>query len=76
MLVCREGFEVTDDVSIVEYLKHPVFITHGSYANLKVSWNTALLTCLSLARMQAIAASLSAWSLSQLIHEASTMLLV
>jgi 2-C-methyl-D-erythritol 4-phosphate cytidylyltransferase len=37
MLVCREGFEVTDDVSIVEYLKHPVFITHGSYANLKVT---------------------------------------
>jgi 2-C-methyl-D-erythritol 4-phosphate cytidylyltransferase len=36
-LVKREGFEVTDDVSIVEYLKHPVFITHGSYANLKVS---------------------------------------
>ncbi|CAK9266627.1 unnamed protein product [Sphagnum jensenii] len=36
-LVKREGFEVTDDVSIVEYLKHPVFITHGSYANLKVT---------------------------------------
>jgi 2-C-methyl-D-erythritol 4-phosphate cytidylyltransferase len=59
MLVCREGFEVTDDVSIVEYLKHPVFITHGSYANLKVLLNTALLSWLSLARMQAIAASLS-----------------
>jgi len=33
---CREGLEVTDDVSIVEHLKHPVFITEGSYTNIKV----------------------------------------
>ncbi|BBN04679.1 2-C-methyl-D-erythritol 4-phosphate cytidylyltransferase [Marchantia polymorpha subsp. ruderalis] len=36
-LVEREGLEVTDDVSIVEYLKHPVLITEGSYTNLKVT---------------------------------------
>ncbi|KAK1566596.1 hypothetical protein Q3G72_001769 [Acer saccharum] len=35
-LVNREGLEVTDDVSIVEHLKHPVFITEGSYTNIKV----------------------------------------
>jgi hypothetical protein len=31
----REGLEVTDDVSIVEHLKHPVYITEGSYTNMK-----------------------------------------
>ncbi|MCI19621.1 2-C-methyl-D-erythritol 4-phosphate cytidylyltransferase, partial [Trifolium medium] len=31
----REGLEVTDDVSIVEHLKHPVYITEGSYTNIK-----------------------------------------
>nr|AEM42975.1 2-C-methyl-D-erythritol 4-phosphate cytidylyltransferase [Siraitia grosvenorii] len=36
-LVNREGLEVTDDVSIVEYLEHPVFITEGSYTNIKVT---------------------------------------
>ncbi|XP_076924532.1 2-C-methyl-D-erythritol 4-phosphate cytidylyltransferase, chloroplastic-like [Bidens hawaiensis] len=36
-LVNREGLEVTDDVSIVEHLKHPVYITHGSYTNIKVT---------------------------------------
>ncbi|CAA7405118.1 unnamed protein product [Spirodela intermedia] len=36
-LVYREGLEVTDDVSIVEHLKHPVYITEGSYTNLKVT---------------------------------------
>ncbi|CAI9101496.1 OLC1v1038833C1 [Oldenlandia corymbosa var. corymbosa] len=36
-LVHREGLEVTDDVSIVEYLKHPVYITEGSYTNIKVT---------------------------------------
>ncbi|KAJ4952239.1 hypothetical protein NE237_029071 [Protea cynaroides] len=36
-LVNREGLEVTDDVSIVENLKHPVFITKGSYTNIKVT---------------------------------------
>lgn len=36
-LVKRDGLEVTDDVSIVEYLKHPVYITEGSYTNIKVT---------------------------------------
>ncbi|GAA0174232.1 transferase [Lithospermum erythrorhizon] len=36
-LVNREGLEVTDDVSIVEHLKHPVYITEGSYTNIKLS---------------------------------------
>ncbi|KAL5555013.1 hypothetical protein UlMin_037249 [Ulmus minor] len=36
-LVNREGLEVTDDVSIVEYLKHPVYITEGAYTNIKVT---------------------------------------
>ncbi|KAG5525697.1 hypothetical protein RHGRI_032106 [Rhododendron griersonianum] len=33
----EEGLEVTDDVSIVEHLKHPVYITEGSYTNIKVT---------------------------------------
>ncbi|KAL0012978.1 hypothetical protein SO802_000047 [Lithocarpus litseifolius] len=36
-LVNREGLEVTDDVSIVEHLKHPVYISEGSYTNIKVT---------------------------------------
>ncbi|KAM7482275.1 hypothetical protein LguiB_006858 [Lonicera macranthoides] len=36
-LVNRGGLEVTDDVSIVEHLKHPVYITEGSYTNIKVT---------------------------------------
>lgn len=36
-LVNREGLEVTDDVSIVEHLPHPVYITEGSYTNIKVT---------------------------------------
>ncbi|KAK4378748.1 hypothetical protein RND71_000610 [Anisodus tanguticus] len=36
-LVNREGLLVTDDVSIVEHLKHPVCITEGSYTNIKVT---------------------------------------
>nr|GLL37574.1 2-C-methyl-D-erythritol 4-phosphate cytidylyltransferase, chloroplastic isoform X1 [Ipomoea trifida]GMD42394.1 2-C-methyl-D-erythritol 4-phosphate cytidylyltransferase, chloroplastic [Ipomoea batatas] len=36
-LINREGLEVTDDVSIVELLKHPVYITEGSYTNIKVT---------------------------------------
>ncbi|KAG0499024.1 hypothetical protein HPP92_003715 [Vanilla planifolia] len=36
-LVNREGLEVTDDASIVEYLSHPVYITEGSYTNIKVT---------------------------------------
>ncbi|KAL0918923.1 hypothetical protein M5K25_010970 [Dendrobium thyrsiflorum] len=35
--VNQEGLEVTDDVSIVEHLKHPVYITEGSYTNIKVT---------------------------------------
>ncbi|CAH9085994.1 unnamed protein product [Cuscuta europaea] len=36
-LINREGLEVTDDVSIVELLNHPVYITKGSYTNIKVT---------------------------------------
>nr|ABU48538.1 2-C-methyl-D-erythritol 4-phosphate cytidyltransferase [Taxus x media] len=36
-LVQRDSLEVTDDVSIVEHLKHPVYITQGSYTNIKVT---------------------------------------
>ncbi|XP_010252286.1 PREDICTED: 2-C-methyl-D-erythritol 4-phosphate cytidylyltransferase, chloroplastic [Nelumbo nucifera] len=36
-LVNKKGLEVTDDVSIVEHLKHPVYITEGSYTNIKVT---------------------------------------
>lgn len=36
-LVNSKGLEVTDDVSIVEHLQHPVFITEGSYTNIKIT---------------------------------------
>ncbi|KAH9603117.1 hypothetical protein KSS87_002691 [Heliosperma pusillum] len=36
-LVNRKGLEVTDDVSIVEHLNHPVYITEGSYTNIKIT---------------------------------------
>lgn len=36
-LVKRRGLEVTDDVSIVEHLGHPVYITEGSYTNIKIT---------------------------------------
>ncbi|XVF75105.1 hypothetical protein PTKIN_Ptkin13bG0161400 [Pterospermum kingtungense] len=36
-LVNRESLEVTDDVSIVEHLNHPVYVTEGSYTNIKVT---------------------------------------
>ncbi|MCO5568367.1 hypothetical protein L7F22_022066 [Adiantum nelumboides] len=36
-LIEQRNLEVTDDVSIVEHLKHPVFITEGSYTNIKVT---------------------------------------
>ncbi|KAB2025231.1 hypothetical protein ES319_D06G136000v1 [Gossypium barbadense] len=36
-LVHRGGLEVTDDVSIVEHLKHPVYVTEGCYTNIKVT---------------------------------------
>lgn len=35
-LLYSKGLEVTDDVSIVEHLMHPVYITEGSYTNIKV----------------------------------------
>ncbi|XP_028805033.1 2-C-methyl-D-erythritol 4-phosphate cytidylyltransferase, chloroplastic-like [Neltuma alba] len=36
-LVNGGGLEVTDDVSIVEHLQHAVYITEGSYTNIKVT---------------------------------------
>ncbi|XP_021746462.1 2-C-methyl-D-erythritol 4-phosphate cytidylyltransferase, chloroplastic-like [Chenopodium quinoa] len=42
-LVNRKGLEVTDDVSIVEHLGHPVFITEGSYTNIKITTPNDLL---------------------------------
>ncbi|XP_042983413.1 2-C-methyl-D-erythritol 4-phosphate cytidylyltransferase, chloroplastic-like [Carya illinoinensis] len=42
-LVNRGGLEVTDDVSIVEHLKHPVYITERSYTNIKVTTPNDLL---------------------------------
>ena len=36
-LVAEKGLAVTDDVSIVEALGLPVFITQGQYTNLKVT---------------------------------------
>ncbi|KAG7635639.1 Nucleotide-diphospho-sugar transferase [Arabidopsis thaliana x Arabidopsis arenosa] len=36
-LVKSEGLEVTNDVSNVEYLKHPVYVSQGSYTNIKVT---------------------------------------
>lgn len=33
---------MTDDVSIVEHLQHPVYITEGSYTNIKVVKNVTL----------------------------------
>ncbi|KAL2939478.1 2-C-methyl-D-erythritol 4-phosphate cytidylyltransferase chloroplastic [Bienertia sinuspersici] len=35
--VNRRKLEVTDDVSIVEHLGHPVYITEGSYTNIKIT---------------------------------------
>ncbi|KAI3909901.1 hypothetical protein MKW98_012955 [Papaver atlanticum] len=36
-LVNEKSLEVTDDVSIVEHLNHPVYISEGSYTNIKVT---------------------------------------
>jgi 2-C-methyl-D-erythritol 4-phosphate cytidylyltransferase len=36
-LVARDNLAVTDDVSIVEAMGLPVFITQGEYTNLKVT---------------------------------------
>ncbi len=36
-LVAKNGLAVTDDVSIVEAMGLPVFITQGEYTNLKVT---------------------------------------
>ncbi|KAJ3678111.1 hypothetical protein LUZ60_001914 [Juncus effusus] len=52
-LVNREGLEVTDDVSIVEHLKHPVFITEGSYTNIKVTTPDDLLLAERILNMNA-----------------------
>ncbi|KAF3329381.1 2-C-methyl-D-erythritol 4-phosphate cytidylyltransferase [Carex littledalei] len=52
-LVNRDGLEVTDDVSIVEHLKHPVFITEGSYTNIKVTTPDDLLLAERILNMNA-----------------------
>nr|CAD1818226.1 unnamed protein product [Ananas comosus var. bracteatus] len=52
-LVNREGLEVTDDVSIVEHLKHPVYITEGSYTNIKVTTPDDLLLAERILNMNA-----------------------
>lgn len=52
-LVEREQLEVTDDVSIVEHLKHLVFITQGSYTNLKVTTPDDLLVAERILAMNA-----------------------
>ena len=36
-LVNEKGYEVTDDVSIVEFMGERVQITEGSYVNIKVT---------------------------------------
>lgn len=45
LYTCREGVEVTDDVSIVEHLGHPVYITEGSYTNIKVASPSLYISC-------------------------------
>ncbi|KAH7663826.1 2-C-methyl-D-erythritol 4-phosphate cytidylyltransferase protein [Dioscorea alata] len=52
-LVNKEGLEVTDDVSIVEHLKHPVYITEGSYTNIKVTTPDDLLVAERILNMKA-----------------------
>ncbi|XP_042454873.1 2-C-methyl-D-erythritol 4-phosphate cytidylyltransferase, chloroplastic-like [Zingiber officinale] len=52
-LVNRDGLEVTDDVSIVEHLKHPVYITEGSYTNIKVTTPDDLLLAERILNMEA-----------------------
>ncbi|KAF3440659.1 hypothetical protein FNV43_RR18943 [Rhamnella rubrinervis] len=52
--VNREGLEVTDDVSIVEHLKHPVYITEGSYTNIKVTTPDDLLLAERILNMNSV----------------------
>ncbi|KAF8016123.1 hypothetical protein BT93_H1605 [Corymbia citriodora subsp. variegata] len=52
-LVNREGLEVTDDVSIVEHLRHPVYVTEGSYTNIKVTTPDDLLLAERILNMDA-----------------------
>ncbi|XP_064974572.1 2-C-methyl-D-erythritol 4-phosphate cytidylyltransferase, chloroplastic-like isoform X2 [Musa acuminata AAA Group] len=56
-VVNRDGLEVTDDVSIVEHLKHPVFITEGSYTNIKVTTPDDLLLAERILNMEIAVAS-------------------
>ncbi|KAJ8460912.1 hypothetical protein OPV22_033838 [Ensete ventricosum] len=56
-VVNRDGLEVTDDVSIVEHLKHPVFITEGSYTNIKVTTPDDLLLAERILNMEVAVAS-------------------
>lgn len=51
--VNRNKLEVTDDVSIVEHLKHPVYITEGSYTNIKVTTPDDLLLAERILNMEA-----------------------
>ncbi|KHF99643.1 2-C-methyl-D-erythritol 4-phosphate cytidylyltransferase, chloroplastic [Gossypium arboreum] len=53
-LVHREGLEVTDDVSIVEHLKHPVYVTEGCYTNIKVTTPDDLLLAERILNMSSV----------------------
>ena len=39
--MAKQSLAVTDDVSIVEAMGLPVFITQGQYTNLKVGWRSS-----------------------------------
>ncbi|KAG0499030.1 hypothetical protein HPP92_003721 [Vanilla planifolia] len=70
-LVNREGLEVTDDASIVEYLSHPVYITEGSYTNIKVTTPDDLLVAESSLPSTRLASyvSLRPWARNGVLHE-------
>ncbi|KAG4195490.1 hypothetical protein ERO13_A06G112500v2 [Gossypium hirsutum] len=53
-LVHREGLEVTDDVSIVEHLKHAVYVTEGCYTNIKVTTPDDLLLAERILNMSSV----------------------
>ncbi|KAM6590436.1 hypothetical protein CsatA_013041 [Cannabis sativa] len=55
-LVNRENLEVTDDVSIVEHLGHPVYITEGAYTNIKVTTPDDLLLAERILSMNSVKA--------------------
>lgn len=38
----KKKLEVMDDVSMVEQLKHPVYITEGSYTNIRIGFDFQL----------------------------------